>query len=86
MWRKGGSEKKLAIVPKWKKLEAELKEQKQLEAELKEQKPKADALQEEMARLKASHHAKINKAYVEGREDAAPLYEAQVESLLVTVF
>ena len=39
-----------------------------------------------MARLKASHQAEINKACIEGGEDAAPLYEAQVESLLATVF
>ena len=68
-----------------KKIETELKEQRGLEAELKEQKARTDALQEEMARLKASHQAEINKAYIEGGEDAAPLYEAQVESLLATV-
>ena len=69
-----------------KKLGTELKARKGLEAELKEQKAKTDAVQEELARLKVSYQAEINKAYIEGGEDAAPLYEAQVESLLATIF
>ena len=69
-----------------KRLETELKARKGLEAELKEQEAKTAAAQEELARLKVSYQDEINKAYIEGGEDAAPLYEAQVESLLATIF